>query len=314
MDYYLNPQQVICSSLPELLIGDWGDETTKDHKLRWYYQGQLAEWTDFNLDVDHFFKALKEAFEDCRFVMSDNSPDILLFNPFFPSIEHTQVGAEIDLDGRFKSNVLEKVASVLKIIQYPEFLDKKTALNLPTLPKSMSYGSQKIFNFKDKKAQNSEPDIIFKIPGMGEVGQEVRLLCELKSCSTVSIHGMIEDVRKDPRPPVNRRRSTFRNLIGQAVRDMLAWGIRYGAVSTYNETIFLRLGESTTKPGEYRVYYTRKPLLSSDKVQFDTNGNISEDEEDKEEEEDEEDDEDNDSESSGEIVEGEKGDDTYIVL
>ncbi|KAF2868629.1 hypothetical protein BDV95DRAFT_449969, partial [Massariosphaeria phaeospora] len=73
------------------------------------------------------------------------------------------------------------------------------------------------------------------IPGTGS-HQKVRMVGEMKSCSTYKMEDNWADFS-------SMDSGSIRNLLGQIARDMRAYGVKYGYVSTYNETIFLCIRE-----------------------------------------------------------------------
>lgn len=208
MVFFLSPLEVITDSLPEMVIGEPGVETVTSKSMKFCYDGPLGQWDGLDDGVDIFLKEIQAAFERCKGVPTDITQSVEHLNPDFATAEHLQVGSEIDLDGRFKNNVVSKVRSVLMTLTNPKFADGREPTDLPALPRSFKFGSSKVFAAALRPI-GSELDKVFKIPGDGP-DQQVRLICELKSCSTVNIAEMIK------RGTESCEKDSFRNLIGMS--------------------------------------------------------------------------------------------------
>ncbi|KAJ4335987.1 hypothetical protein N0V87_005708 [Didymella glomerata] len=244
-----------------MVIGEPGVETVTSKSMKFCYDGPLGQWDGLDDGVDIFLKEIQAAFERCKGVPTDITQSVEHLNPDFATAEHLQVGSEIDLDGRFKNNVVSKARSVLMTLTNPKFADGREPTDLPALPRSFKFGSSKVFAAALRPI-GSELDKVFKIPGDGP-DQQVRLICELKSCSTVNIAEMIK------RGTESCEKDSFRNLIGQVVRDMLKWRVKYAIVSTYKETVFLKIDRAHSDPSHWGVYYSRGIINSSDKATLD---------------------------------------------
>jgi hypothetical protein len=79
------------------------------------FQGHLGPWKNFEEDAIAFYiyGLTKGAFRRSEQLRTDVHPSIAAENPHFATLEHITVASEINLDGRFKANVVSSVRSVL---------------------------------------------------------------------------------------------------------------------------------------------------------------------------------------------------------
>lgn len=114
------------------------------------------------------------------------------------SLEHTQIGDERDLHGRFLNNAINRVQSVLKHITNPENIPdpQPDALRDLSLNSNVNIGSAKIVPVAQR--QNYEPDTVSKISGEGE-NQRVRILGEMKFPRTCEMKKGWDDTESQKR-------------------------------------------------------------------------------------------------------------------
>jgi hypothetical protein len=192
---FLNPQQVIESGLSDLKIAPQG-ETVVASALRDVFVADLGRWESFEQDISNFYSQpdLQDAFRYCENVDADI--DLLHTSktfPHFAALEHTQIGDERDLHGRFLANVTDRVLSTIKFITDPQHVPAthvEAVRNIP-LSNDINIGSAKIVP-KESRLKH-EPDIVVKIPGWGEE-QRVRVVGELKFPGTCDMHHKWGDV------------------------------------------------------------------------------------------------------------------------
>ncbi|KAI1526629.1 Dimer-Tnp-hAT domain containing protein, partial [Pyrenophora tritici-repentis] len=127
------------------------------------------------------------------------------------------------------------------------------------LVEDWGFGSSKIIP-KELQAEY-EPDIIIKMPGKGD-NQRERIAGEMKFFGTCKI---------EPGwgKPNSQGRGSMRHVFGQVARDMRERGLRFGFVSTYEETVFLKIGRQESD-GSYALFYsdivrhTDRTVMASD--------------------------------------------------
>ncbi|KAF2637344.1 hypothetical protein P280DRAFT_482798 [Massarina eburnea CBS 473.64] len=257
-------QSVIGNSLPEPKIGDEGKETVNSSSLRFTYIGPLAEWSRFTEDVATFYNSskLQKAFKRCEHVGVGLDDVIGKTWKNFTTFEYTKIGAEIGLHGRFMANATTPVQAVIATLLDPDHDTSSKQDALPSLPKNFACGDAKIVHLKARAGYTTEPDIVFTMPSSGEA-MKVRLIGEVKSCSTYKVDAHIEDL--------SQSKYGIRNFIGQVARDMQERGIRFGFITTYKETVFVKISLQADKT--YGLYYS-KIVNHTDTVTRDSRGNL----------------------------------------
>ncbi|KAF2112026.1 hypothetical protein BDV96DRAFT_649391 [Lophiotrema nucula] len=242
-----NPLGVLQSALEPLVVGPKKVTTVARATLESLYDGPIAPWTGFMEEINDLFhdSALQKAFESSAneaLEMHDFMHESL---PYWTSWNKVQVGAEITMSGEFIRNVTCPVARVLDALHEPKKgLAPRTP---PRIPKAFVHGAHWIS--PDRPGQ---PDLVFMIhdPNEGEsyLNKMVRIVGELKSASTVTFPIDIDT-------PEARTKMSLRRIIGQNVQDMVKYQVRFGLVSTYDETVFLKIDKKTPS-GEWTVFYS----------------------------------------------------------
>ncbi|KAF1955193.1 hypothetical protein CC80DRAFT_379672, partial [Byssothecium circinans] len=224
-------------------------ETVRDCSLRYLYIGPLNKWDRFSEGVSKFYNSgeLQKALDRCKIIGVDLDDRIRHKWKAFATLEHTKIGAEIGLHGRFMATATTKVQAVIKTLLDPAYGADSKREALPVLPNKFACGDAKIVNIEVRRSMETEPDIVFTMPDTGE-GKKVPLIGEVKSCSTYNI----SDHHKDF---TSQRSQSIRNLLGQIARDMRERGIRFGFITTYKETLYLKISKQPQN-GEYALYYS----------------------------------------------------------
>jgi len=173
----------------------------------------MKPWKEFEEEVSNFYniKALHDAFVRCEKVETANDLEHMLITaPYFAGHEHTEIGEERDLQGRFNHNVMDHVDSVRKaLFYYSKEPTKNADILADILPRNLSYGSAKTIPKADRESY--EPDVVIKIPGTGHVDQVVRVIGELKYFVTCDI----ALAWKAPDKHESRDRHSARHVLGK---------------------------------------------------------------------------------------------------
>jgi hypothetical protein len=116
--------------------------------------------------------------------------------------------------------------------------------------RDIEVGTSKIIS-KDIRGRY-EPDIVVKMPGSGD--KRARTVGEIKFCGTCNIskHWVKHDTFETYGPKrhifgmsllhnLPRIKNLLDTITGQVARDMKVRGTRFGYVSTYEETVFLKI-------------------------------------------------------------------------
>lgn len=206
---YLSPKQVIKSGLPSPKIGP--DTVFASGISKEIFQGDLNKWSSFVEDVTKFYrnKDLQEAFEQCEAVDADhNLTCITKRSRHFAALEHTEIGNERDLQGRFLENVINRVISTIKFISDPEFVDTAITENLQRMPLTgdIDIGSAKTVPVPERAQY--EPDFVFKIPGIGK--KVVQIVGELKFPRTCKMGKYWGDIK-------STQHGSMRHIFGKSI-------------------------------------------------------------------------------------------------
>jgi hypothetical protein len=145
------------------------------------------KWSSFHQDVSRFYngRKLQFAFRRCDGVPVDLDPSIGAQYSHFATLENIQVGSEISMSGRFFSNVVSRVISVIQALWSEEYGTLEELADMPQLPRDFRSSCAKTVP-QSQRAPHNEPDVVFKIPGTGD-SQRVRAIGELKFYGTYSI-------------------------------------------------------------------------------------------------------------------------------
>lgn len=205
-DFYLNPEQAIRGPMPDLLIEKPGVETTSSAGVpSLSYCGPLAKWNVFEKDVHTFINdpVTQEHLRRCQDLPVYPNPRVEHRNSHVSTREQIQVGAEITLSGRFfERAIVPVVASV-------ETLTDSTLATPPERPAKMILPTKARFgdswvvpkdNRPDTGSENKiQPDIVAKLCVNDD--DQVRLVGELKFCTTVDLEDMYLAAFPDNGPP-----------------------------------------------------------------------------------------------------------------
>ncbi|KAI4607422.1 hypothetical protein J4E83_009605 [Alternaria metachromatica] len=237
-DIFESAWETISAALPPLLLAKKKVEGVTTSSMRYMFEGPLGVW-DIEGELKDFLAAIKPRFDDCSAKTNVKTSVILELYPDFATAEGGTMAAEIDVDGRIKQNVATPVRAVIHALA--RCANKADEILLPT---RVEYSSSKFENVKTRP-KGSEPDLVFKVGPKGR--DPVRVLGEFKMCTTVDLAELILD-------PNSKKAKSFRNLLG---RDMREAKLKYGFISTYKETILLRIEPNQSNPEEYALYYSR---------------------------------------------------------
>jgi hypothetical protein len=241
------PYAAITSSLPDLVMGKAGIETTSHSSLRFTYIGPLAEWGDIFLEeiaAFHATRKIHDAFERTNDVALGLKPGWSKSEGMYGigEKEAVQTSDEITMSGRFFTHAITKVQHVIDALTHPDAHTEEQLAEMTGMPKrNTMFGSAKSNPISQRP--NYEPDIIVKITGSGD-GQQVRLIGELKSPSTYKMHEHREAVQSFGNKSLKNlfgmcgplhctgEKKLLRETIGQIGRDMVTFMLRYAFIST----------------------------------------------------------------------------------
>lgn len=193
--------------------------------------------------------------------------------------ERIQCGGEITLSGRFFQNALAPVISCVETMSSP---DHGPDDEPDYLPSKLTFGDAWIRGIADSVV-GQQPDVITKLHINGE--DEVRLVGELKFCGTVKLGRMraaqMERMETKFKAILGKTETLvcfmFQSLIstGQLVHYMRGHRLQFAFLSTYQDTIFLRLSHTfDSKQNKIpRLYFSR--VVKDKDVVDETNRKIS---------------------------------------
>ena len=182
---------------------------------------------------------MQPTFDKCSTPTDADAPDLIEHeNEHNRTTEHATVSAEIDLDGRLDN----KCASAARAVLY-------TITGLTPLLPNIGFSSSNGYHI-DRRRVGYEPNIIFKVADT-DGDERVRIIGDFKSCTACNISKMILKLE-------STGRKSFRSLLGKqmhleaisalmtltsraGIQDMLAVSVKNGFMSTYNETVFLKI-------------------------------------------------------------------------
>ncbi|KAI4667717.1 uncharacterized protein J4E88_010118 [Alternaria novae-zelandiae] len=241
-DIFESAWETICASLPRLLLVKNGGKGTTKSSMRHMFEGHLGEW-NIQDELEDFLAAIKPSFDNCPAMTNVNTPVILVYHPDFVADEGVTMAAEIDVDGRIKQNLATPVRTVLHALARC-----RSEADAMLLPIHIECSSSKGEDVKSRP-KDQEPDLILNVSDSNGGDETVRIIGEFKMCTTHNLAKMIKD-------PASKNPGSLRNLLGQPAKYMYKHKIKYGFVSTYNETIFLRIEPRKSNPEEYGLYYS----------------------------------------------------------
>ncbi|KAJ4366343.1 hypothetical protein N0V83_007979 [Neocucurbitaria cava] len=187
----------------------------------------------------------------------------------FAAFEHTQIGEERDLQGRFLHNAVDMVLATIRTLCDSDHGSCSEIKRLKHfLPNELSAGSAKIVPVRERA--RGEPDIVFKIAGIGNQ-QTVGVIGELKFFVTCDVRTQIEKGQKEPETRDSQARGSLRHMFGQVARDMRNRGVRFGFFSTYSETVFLKI---ILPPGGKPGLLYSEPIKHTTTVSLDASTNM----------------------------------------
>lgn len=208
---YLSPKQVIESGLPSPKIGNATVIASALMKDKFY--GDLNEWPKFMEKITNFYrnKDLQEAFRQCERIDADiNLTHVKKRSRHFVTLEHTEIGDERDLQGRFLENVINRVISTIKFISDTDYVDAAVVEKLQKMPLTgdIDIGSAKTVPVQHRTRY--EPDFVFKIPGVGE--KVVQIVGELKFPRTCEMGKRWGDI-------ISEEPHSMRHIFGKLITD-----------------------------------------------------------------------------------------------
>ncbi|KAH8427142.1 uncharacterized protein LDX57_004859 [Aspergillus melleus] len=210
----LRAEDIIKSTIPDLKLGQWHTEHSAIHNLR--YLGELRPWRTF----------AAEAWRHSRDTDWAAHPDVLAHGPWGPvpahSLfnEHVWVGDETGVQGRFTNNIGQAVSAACRVF----------GLDIA---------------FADFRASNAVMGGWVPDSGCITAAGELRGVGEDK-VGWVPAHSLTDAVEEGGR--------YLRKVVGQIARYLRLGQVRYGFLTTYDETIFLRQVKS--RGGVWRLEYS----------------------------------------------------------
>ncbi|KAF2853489.1 hypothetical protein T440DRAFT_376213, partial [Plenodomus tracheiphilus IPT5] len=236
---FMNAEDALRQPLPRLFTGKPIAETVgRAPPIKRRFHGNLGHWDHFEKLASEFFVKAEttSALKRCNRVPISVAPNIKELNSNTHMVrEKVQVGAEITLSGRFFANALATVIDIVETLASDDHGDG--CADPEFLPRRFSFGDSWIIDQKHR-VQGHEPDVILKLPSAS--GHRVRLVGELKFCVTVNLSDMVNEV-KGP----EEQTSTFRDILGQIVDYMCARRLKYGFLSNYEQTVFLKVDQGS---------------------------------------------------------------------
>ncbi|KAI4675254.1 uncharacterized protein J4E84_010255 [Alternaria hordeiaustralica] len=217
--------ETISARLPALNTANKVSEGTTTTALRYNHIGRLEKW-DIKPELARFKKAITPVFD--AYSAGPNK------KRHSAQPESLKVAAEIDLDGRVKDNLVAPVHETLHELQNQEH-----GMATPLLPTNFQYSSAKGYH-KDLRPKGHEPDLVIEVADL-KGNKRVRIVGEFKSCTACDIESMIKE-------PWSHNAKSFCNL--------LAFDVKYGFVSTYNQTVFLKIERSVVDPSQMALFYS----------------------------------------------------------
>jgi hypothetical protein len=182
--------------MADLNMKNYGTETTSYPATpKVYFVGNISQQRNFlHLVRDWYLKdGTQNMFEDCKHLPVDtNRRAILEKNPMAMGRELMQAGAEITLSARFSQNALLPVLHCSHTMRpSPETIAtvevrEDVLMDISTF--DWTFGDSFIIRKQDRFPK-FQPDIVLKTNSDEE--QEVRMVGELKTCATVSLHKMV---------------------------------------------------------------------------------------------------------------------------
>lgn len=262
---YQNPKQVIEDRLPELKSGPANERTTGS-ALRHVFTGPMDSWHDFNKQLSMFYanQQLQNAFtRTSGYCVDFDATDAAVRIPYFAGLDHTHVAEENSTHSAFKSFAVNRVFATVKALFHDAAPAQTASVKNIPLTNDWAFGTTKITP-KDCRAEY-EPDFVFKIPGEGD-NQKERVVGEMKFFGTCEIgeewgnpglqtRGSMRHVFGKLFTVMARSASLTVTSKGQVARDMRERGLRFGFVSTYEQTVFLKIGEQASD-GSYALFYS----------------------------------------------------------
>ncbi|KAI0575729.1 hypothetical protein PtrEW4_008660 [Pyrenophora tritici-repentis] len=250
-----NPRQIIEGRLLDLHNGG-PDEMVSTSDLRDVFVGDLKEWVTFEKDVAQLYynPAVQNAFDRCNNVAAGlNLVGIQAWDPDFADLRNQiQISDEYGVLPLFQHDAVRRTKAAVRQLfdsYNPETEDAKPLKSLP-LADNIGIGIAKIvnkgFRFRYK------PYVSVMTPGDGD-NQEERMIGEMKFFTTCNISGLwYED---DSLQDCGTKRHIFAAILGQVARNMKARGLRFGFVSTYLETVFLKV--VIQSDGQLALHYSQ---------------------------------------------------------
>jgi len=169
--------ETVSACLPALNTADDVSEGTTTTAMRYNHIGLLEKW-DIKPELAAFEKLITPVFD--AYSAGPNK------KRHSAQPESLKVGAEIDLDGRVKDNLVSPVHETLHELQ-----NRAHGMATPLLPTNFQYSSAKGSN-ADLRPKGSEPDLVIEVADL-KGRKRVRIVGEFKSCTACDIASMIDE-------------------------------------------------------------------------------------------------------------------------
>ncbi|KAK2808596.1 hypothetical protein FQN50_004628 [Emmonsiellopsis sp. PD_5] len=236
----LTAAQLLSQPLPDLVVSDYPTQSDARHQL--YYNKVFGRWSSFEEDVRKTVD---------RFLGANPSREILAFTPSgigsaidFMFSELFLCGDEASVVGRLEQNAMHPVSAVAR---YHSIRNRFG--DFRTIEESHAALGQP----SDDRVPRTIPDIA----GSEELEDADRRLCRylkfVGEGKTPWVHKLAAWLNDFEEHNTDKSKSSpLRKTLGQIALYMYDYGSKYGFLTTYNQTIFLK--QERHRTGEYRLY------------------------------------------------------------
>ncbi|EFQ96510.1 hypothetical protein CFE70_010351 [Pyrenophora teres f. teres 0-1] len=261
---YQNPKEVIEDRLQDL------DSVTDDEQAptgipRDVFKGPMDSWHGFNKEVSTFYanQHLQDAFARTSGMRID--VDAMKAPPYWADLNHTQVTEAKNTHFSLIHSAVNRMFTVAKAL-FHDATPTQTA-SLQSIPMTDDWRFVTTKMRRREENEEFEPNMLFKIPG-NENNQMERVVGNIKFSGTCHI-------RQNWGNSDSQARGSMRHIFGQVARDMRERGLRFGFISIYEETVFLKI-ERQENDGSYTLFYsdivrhTHRTVMGSDQQALDS--------------------------------------------
>ncbi|GKZ85502.1 hypothetical protein AnigIFM56816_011469 [Aspergillus niger] len=209
-------QSSVKERLPNLLFGNNRTQSSALHDIQ--FVGRLTTWANFEQKVIEEFRGHNWGPNQ---VLNYKSHGFLPLQS--QRNEHVAVGDETGVQGRWQQHIGQVMSSI--------FLDQGIDLTLGDFRTSSSKYSKRpdiacVAYLNHVQSWKGDPPP----PALQAIQQDLRFVGELKT-PWVQHHSLSQGITNE---------THFRHMLGQIAQYMKDLSLRYGLMSTYNETVFLR--------------------------------------------------------------------------